>query len=82
MSKITLGCSLITNTIYAGKLNKAGNQWVGTKYDVTDEAILVVMEHIYHKAIDNNNELEEIFIKNHKGYELKVSARKVKEETK
>lgn len=34
---IRLGKSPITNTIYAGHLNKAGTQWIGEKQDVTED---------------------------------------------
>jgi len=82
MSKITISVSPITNTIYAGRLNKAGNMWVGVKHDVTDEAINSAMQHIYQKAIDNDNELEELFIRDFNGYELKLSATKINEQAK
>lgn len=79
MSKITVGCSGLTNTIYAGRLNKAGNQWVGEKHDVTDAALNAVMQHVYQKAIDNENEYEEYVIRDFRGYELKISAKKITE---
>ena len=38
MSKIRIGCSPITGTIYAGSVSKNG-LWGKNKVDVTDEAI-------------------------------------------
>jgi hypothetical protein len=43
MSKIRIGCSPITGTIYAGSVSKTG-LWGNNKVDVTDEAIRSVAE--------------------------------------
>jgi len=43
MSKIRIGCSPITGTIYAGSVSKTG-LWGKNKVDVTDEAIRSVAE--------------------------------------
>ena len=43
MSKIRIGCSSITGTIYAGSVSKTG-LWGKNKVDVTDEAIRSVAE--------------------------------------
>lgn len=79
MSRITLGTSPITNTIYAGRPNKAGTLWVGEKHDVTDAAITAVMQYIHQKAIASGNEYEECSIRNFNGYKLTISAKKIKE---
>lgn len=51
---MNMGVSPITRKIYAGKskslLNGKGQQWVGQKRDVTDEAIKAVFEYMYLKA--------------------------------
>ena len=39
-----IGVSLITNTIYYGRINKEKGVWVGEKTDVTDMAIGAVFE--------------------------------------
>jgi len=44
MSDIRLGCSPLTATIYAGRLNKEGYMWVGNKHDVTNEALSAVAQ--------------------------------------
>lgn len=46
MKDLKLGCSPITPTIFAGKLNKKGNMWVGEKQDVTNECLSAVFEYI------------------------------------
>lgn len=46
MSDITIGLSPITNTIFAGRLNKAGTMWKGEKYDVTDKCVMTVVAYI------------------------------------
>ena len=46
MSKIRLGLSYFKNTIVAGKLNKAGTMWHGEKHDVTDEALMCVVDYL------------------------------------
>ena len=49
MENIRLGCSPITGTIFAGKLNKAGTMWL-KKEDVTNEATNAVAEHLLTKG--------------------------------
>lgn len=45
MSKeFKLGCSPITNTIYAG--NVKNGIWIGEKKDVTNTAVMAVAEHL------------------------------------
>jgi len=46
MSDIKLGLSPLTNTIFAGRLNKAETMWAGKKCDVTDQAVMVVVQYI------------------------------------
>jgi len=50
-SKIRIGLSPITNTIFAGRLNKAGTMWKGEKYDVTDECVMTVVSYIKKDAV-------------------------------
>lgn len=45
MSDLRLGCSPITNTIYAGKIDKSG-MWIGLKHDVTKDAVKSVAENL------------------------------------
>ena len=47
MSKIRIGCSPITGTIYAGSVSKTG-LWGKNKCDVTDEAINAVAASLLH----------------------------------
>lgn len=47
MTKIRVGCSPITGTIYAGSVSKNG-LWGKNKVDVTDEAIRSVAESLLH----------------------------------
>ncbi len=44
MKNIAVGTSPINGVIYAGKLNKAGDMWVGDKQDITDMATSAVAE--------------------------------------
>ena len=46
MSKIRLGISPLTNTIFAGKLNKAETMWLSGKQNVTDDAVMLVVDYI------------------------------------
>lgn len=66
MSDLRIGCSPITNTIYAGKVNKNG-MWIGEKQDVTDDAVKSVAENLVRT--------DECFRFTFEGkrYELKVS---------
>ena len=44
---MNIGTSPLTNKIYAGKSKDIGNgthQWVGAKYDITEDAIRAVFE--------------------------------------
>ena len=79
MSKITVGTSGLTNTIYAGRLNKAGNQWVGEKHDVTDAVVSAAMQHVYQNAVNSKSEYAEITVRDFKGYDLKIYAKKITE---
>ena len=51
MPKYHLGNSPITNTIYAGTLNKEGTMW-RNKSDVTEEALACVRDHLKRLADD------------------------------
>ena len=42
--------SPLTNRIFAGKINKAGNAWLGDKQDVTGEACAAVALHAIAKG--------------------------------
>ena len=46
MAKLRVGVSPLTNTIFAGKLNKTETMWVGDKHDITDEAVMSVAQYI------------------------------------
>jgi hemin uptake protein HemP len=65
MSKIRIGCSPITGTIYAGSVSKTG-LWGNNKVDVTDEAVKAVAQSLL--------QTEEMLRFSHDGkqYELKV----------
>ena len=65
MSKIRIGCSPITGTIYAGSVSKTG-LWGKNKVDVTDEAIRSVAESLL--------QTDEVLQFKHEGdwYELSV----------
>lgn len=43
MSKLRVGCSSITQTIYAGRLDNKGELWVGQKHDVTSDVLGAVI---------------------------------------
>ena len=47
MSKLTLGCSPLTGTIFAGKVLK-DVMWCANKVNVTDSAVGAVAEHLIH----------------------------------
>jgi len=51
MSNIRVGCSALTNTIYAGILNKDETMWKGLKYDVTNDVIGSVIDYLKHSTI-------------------------------
>lgn len=46
MSKLRVGCSPLTKTIFAGRLNKAGNAWIGDPVDVTSDVLGSVIEKV------------------------------------
>lgn len=46
MNKLRVGCSPITKTIYAGRVNDAGDMWSGKKHDVTNDVIGAIIEKI------------------------------------
>jgi len=66
MKNIVLGCSPITPTIYAGKLNKAKTMWVkGSKVDVTETCFDSMAEFLMnHKCpwVFKNKEGKEVTI--------------------
>jgi len=45
-SKIRVANSSLTNTIYAGNVQKNGRTWCANKTDVTLEALVAVSEHV------------------------------------
>lgn len=45
MKNIKIATSPLTNTIYAGTTNKAGNLWNKDKQDVTMDCLIAVVEH-------------------------------------
>ena len=45
MKRIRIGCSPLTNTIFAGKLLKDGRTWAANKEDVTIDALISVAHH-------------------------------------
>lgn len=51
MAEYHLGVSPITNTIYAGTLNKTKTMW-RNKSDVTEEALACVRDHLFQLAND------------------------------
>jgi len=56
--------SPVTNTIYAGRLNKNGTMWIGKKTDVTSDVIDSVFDLV---------RVKRIFFKTTKGFkELKI----------
>ena len=54
MANVSLGCSPINGTIYAGKLNKSKTEWVGEKQDVTEDAVRVVFEKMMQESKRKN----------------------------
>lgn len=54
MAQYHVGCSAITGTIYAGTINKKGDQWVN-KNDVTDEAQCAVRDCLEYHANQNHS---------------------------
>lgn len=46
MSKLRIQCSPITGTIYAGRINKAGDAWAGKKTDVTSDVLGAIIQKI------------------------------------
>ena len=41
---MTLGVSPLTGAVFSGRLNKAGNLWVGKRTDVTSDFLKCVLE--------------------------------------
>ena len=66
MKKITIGCSPLTNTIFAGHLIKDGTMWGVGKQDVTDQAVSAVA----HCLLSSKTGLS--FTKNGKEYMLRT----------
>lgn len=44
-SKLHVGCSPLTGTIYAGRVLKDGRTWAADRQDVSIEALVAVAEH-------------------------------------
>jgi len=63
MSAIRIGLSPITNDIFAGKLNKAETTWLGKKDNVTEQAVMAVINYIKKDDV--------IYERNGKRYQLK-----------
>jgi len=63
MTKLRVGVSPLTNTIFAGKLNKDGTMWAGDKHDITDEAVMSVVQYIKQERV--------MYERGGKRYELK-----------
>lgn len=53
MSDLRIGCSPITGTIFAGRLNKKGNLWVGKKTDVTTDVLHSVLKKVIEFGEEN-----------------------------
>jgi hypothetical protein len=68
MSKIRIGCSPITGTIYAGSVSKTG-LWGKNKVDVTDEAIRSVAESLL--------QTDEVLQFKHEGDWYELAVRKI-----
>lgn len=51
MAEYHVGCSPITNVIYAGTLTKSKGMWLN-KSDVTEEALACVRDHLFRLAND------------------------------
>jgi len=51
MAEYHVGTTWLTNTIYAGTLNKKGDMWVN-RSDVTEEALAAVRDRLEQKAKD------------------------------
>lgn len=43
---IRVGCSPLTGTIFAGRLDKAGRLWSGAKFDVTNDVLGAVIQKV------------------------------------
>jgi len=63
MRELTIGLSPITNTIFAGTLNKRKTMWMPGKQDVTDQAVMAVAGYVKKERI--------IYERAGKTYELK-----------
>ena len=46
MAKITVACAAISKKIYAGKVNKAGTEFLDGKQDVTSDVLKAVIEKV------------------------------------
>jgi hypothetical protein len=46
MGKIRVQPSPLTNTIYAGRINKTDSAWQGEKYDVTSDVIGSIIQYV------------------------------------
>lgn len=55
MAEYHIGNSPITNTIYAGTLNKAKTMWQ-RKSDVTEEALVCVRDHLFQIVNDEGKQ--------------------------
>jgi len=62
MSELHIGCSPLTNTIYAGKAKESGNgvmRFIGNKTDVTEEVLVAAVEFFIGK-FESDKSLESI----------------------
>jgi hypothetical protein len=46
VSALRVQCSPLTQTIYAGRINKAGDAWSGEKTDVTSDVLGAVIQKV------------------------------------
>ena len=59
MKKCDIGCSPLTNTIFAGTLNKDKTCWKGDKVDITDSAVKAVFEKMMNESRRDDNSIIE-----------------------
>ena len=46
VAKITVACAALSNRIYAGRVNKAGNAFLDGKQDVTSDVLKAVIDKV------------------------------------
>lgn len=55
LTELEIHASPITNTIYAGKMNKSKNEWLTEREDVTDKVHAAVVEWFSNEIIVRKN---------------------------